>query len=625
MDESCSRFQAVLRRFKRRFTNWLQSRYLPWHLAVLAMVLCAPSLSLGLQTDDLFHRAALINQPALPEMSRSPSELFVFFRGDSDATHEAIDRGLVPWWTSPELRLSFYRPLTGLTHWIDYQLWPESPALMHVHSLVWFGGLIALTGIFYRRVMGSAQIAGLAALLFAVDDAHNMPAVWIANRNAMIAMFFGVLALIAHDKWRRENWKLGALLAPFALLAGLLSGESAVATVGYLLGYALFLDRSSWVSRLRSLLPSVVVCASWWLIYKQMGHGTAGSAIYIDPGTESGRFACAVAERAPMLLCGQWLFTADLWAALSVEAGRIMWLTAVVLLVVISVVLTTLLRHSQGARLWTVGMMLAVLPCCAAFPADRLLMFVGLGGMGLLAQFLAAVSTNAHRLSPHGMWRWAVRMLWVGFVAVHLVLSPLLLTLKTNYIKRIGQSIERTAASLPSGPAVRNQVFIIVNTPTAFNAQYGFFTQSLAGREIPARMLSLASGVCPIEIHRQDDHTLVVRPQGGFFPVPGSACPGQEDDAAHFDLRYACAVFDGMFRDDRSMIRGQRIELTDVTVEIRSVTEDGRPAEAVFRFVRVLEDPSFRWLEWKDGVYVTFAIPGVGETITLPAVTLPPL
>ena len=97
MDESCSRFQAVLRRFKRRFTNWLQSRYLPWHLAVLAMVLCAPSLSLGLQTDDLFHRAALINQPALPEMSRSPSELFVFFRGDSDATHEAIDRGLVPW------------------------------------------------------------------------------------------------------------------------------------------------------------------------------------------------------------------------------------------------------------------------------------------------------------------------------------------------------------------------------------------------------------------------------------------------------------------------------------------------------------------------------------------------
>ena len=37
----------------------LEHRHLPWHLALLAMLLCAPSLGLGWRFDDHFHRAAL--------------------------------------------------------------------------------------------------------------------------------------------------------------------------------------------------------------------------------------------------------------------------------------------------------------------------------------------------------------------------------------------------------------------------------------------------------------------------------------------------------------------------------------------------------------------------------------
>ena len=42
-----------------KLRGWLQSRHLPWHLAILAIVLCAPSLGLGWRFDDHFHRAAL--------------------------------------------------------------------------------------------------------------------------------------------------------------------------------------------------------------------------------------------------------------------------------------------------------------------------------------------------------------------------------------------------------------------------------------------------------------------------------------------------------------------------------------------------------------------------------------
>jgi hypothetical protein len=35
-------------------------------------------------------------------------------------------------------------------------------------------------------------VAGMAALLFAVEDAHSMVAGWIANRNALLCLVFGV-------------------------------------------------------------------------------------------------------------------------------------------------------------------------------------------------------------------------------------------------------------------------------------------------------------------------------------------------------------------------------------------------------------------------------------------------
>jgi hypothetical protein len=49
-----------------------------------------------------------------------------------------------------------------------------------------------------------------------------------------------------------------------------------------------------------------------------------------------------------------------------------------------------LLRRSATARFWGGGMALALVPACATLPANRLLFFVGLGGMGLLAEFLTS-------------------------------------------------------------------------------------------------------------------------------------------------------------------------------------------------------------------------------------------
>ena len=126
---------------------------------------------------------------------------------------------------------------------------------MHLHSLVWFGATVVVATWFYRRMLPCAWVAGLAGLLFAVDEAHGLPAVWLANRNTLLGVFFGFLTLIAYDLWRRDQRWMGAILAPLTLLLGLLAKESSAATGAYLLAYALFLDRGRWVGRLGSLVP----------------------------------------------------------------------------------------------------------------------------------------------------------------------------------------------------------------------------------------------------------------------------------------------------------------------------------------------------------------------------------
>ena len=332
--------------------NGLRHRHLPWHLAMLAMLLCVPSLWLGWQTDDYIHRAALIAQPGFRELARSPADLFGFIKGDESANRRAIALGHLPWWSNERLRLAFLRPISGITHWVDYKLWPSFPSLMHLHSLVWFGGAVAAAAFFYRRLFGCAWMAGLAALLFAIDDAHGLPVVWLANRNATIGVFFGLLALIAHDRWRREGWRLGAVVGPLGLLLGLLSNEGVVAVGAYLVAYALFLDRDTWAGRLRSLVPCALTGAVWWAFYRAMGYGAIGSGVYVDPGANPLLFLKAVAEHAPILFLGQWLFPSDLQWVMSEQAAHITWLAALGFLAVLAVFLTPLVKHDRLSRFW---------------------------------------------------------------------------------------------------------------------------------------------------------------------------------------------------------------------------------------------------------------------------------
>ncbi len=106
-----------------RIHRVLSHRELSLYVAVVAVLLCLPSLWLGLQTDDHVLCLELMDDPPDSGWSRSPAETFAFLSGDEAHVRGLVGAGLIPWWTHENLRLAFFRPLTGWTHWVDFRLW----------------------------------------------------------------------------------------------------------------------------------------------------------------------------------------------------------------------------------------------------------------------------------------------------------------------------------------------------------------------------------------------------------------------------------------------------------------------------------------------------------------------
>ena len=58
------------------------------------------------------------------------------------------------------------------------------------------------------------------------------------------------------------------------------------------------------------------------------------------------------------------------------------------LIAILAFILLPLIRKDQVARFWFLGMIFSLVPIAGTMPSNRLLLFVGLGAMGLMAQFL---------------------------------------------------------------------------------------------------------------------------------------------------------------------------------------------------------------------------------------------
>ncbi|MHC4534646.1 MAG: hypothetical protein ACYS6K_11895 [Planctomycetota bacterium] len=546
--------------------------------------------------DDYHHKLLMMDSPK--KLLDSPIDMFNFFSGDPAHTTEIMDQGFFPWWTFKDIKGAFWRPLASITHWLDYILWPDTPLLMHVQSVLWYGILAATVAFLYRRFISVAWVAGLAALFFAIDDAHGTPVGFLANRNAVMTTLFGVLTLIIHDKWRRENLRIGLFVAPLLLAASLLSAEAGVATCTYLFAYAVFIDRGTLRRRFATIIPYVAVVVIWRIIWTYLGYGVENMGAYIDPLSEPLSYIGAVKNRAPLLLLGQWALPPSDITMIFPKYSMIIWRIALVFLLVVIVIFIPLIWRQRTTRFWATGMVLSVLPICATFPSDRLLTFVGIGAMGLIAQFIYFVFIKTEKRPRFILWRIPALVLACIFILIHLIIAPLVFPVRAAYPMIPQEYAEKLMLTEGLDESVKNQDLIIVNPPIAFLMFQSPMMWECNNQPMPRHLRILTSSLYqPVDIYRPDANTLVIRPAYGFYAY----------------------VLDGLFRNNKNPFSvGDRVELTGMTIEIREITTDGRPTEAAFIFSTVLEDPSLRWLQHKDGAFVPFTPPAIGQRVILP-------
>lgn len=550
-----------------RLCERLGHRKLFWLVLVVAILIALPTLDVGLIGDDLPQAEFLAAQREGTSASRW-WDMFVLVSGPQAHNEQLRAHGQLPWWADSDLRVAFFRPLAVATHQLDHRLWSGSVWAMHLHSALWYAAACVLVWVVARRLCSSGAAAGVASLVYVVSFGHLVPLGWLAHRNGIICVVFSLLAILAHDRWRRDRDPVAKILSPVALLAALLAGEAGVVTLAFMLSYALILDPGTRGSRALSVVPSLVVVALWRLLYDALGYGATGSGAYLDPVADPSGFLGALPQRYFTLLafCVSPPFVPEFPAML--------WWTTTLALVGITAVFVVRVER-PAARFGVLAAVLGCIPLTASVPFERLLVLTSVGMALAFGELVDAwlLSGPANRTA-----RTAAAAL---VVLVHLVISPIAFVVRGSELDELRlRETSFTEAAWPGSAAMIGKTAIVVHTPNYLGFEYLPRTLRADALPEPERLWVLHAGIEPPQIERLDDHTLELRAPLGW----------PADAVTNFWRDPARAPF----------MVGDRVETRDFTATVKEVA-GGKALRVEFRFETPLDDPAQVWMEWRDG------------------------
>ncbi len=572
--------------------RWLGGPLLRYQVAAATIAVLLPSLWSGLTLDD-FAQRLIVQERTSTGFGRL--DLFRLISPQADVRARMKELGMYAWWLGAQTKIDYWRPVAAITHVVDYSLWPRWAWLMHFENLLWYAALVVACGAFYRRFVSVPWVAGLATVLYAFDHTHAGPVAWIANRNAIMSTLLGVLSVLAHDGWRRQERRAFAFAAPVLLALALFSAESGMAIAGYTLAYALCLDRGTRLQRVLSVLPSAFVIVAWRVTYTALGHGIAYSGTMADPFVNPGLFAAFAAQSIPTQIAS---------ALFALQSDIVMtepWtlgvaaLAAIALLGTASFALSPWLKRDETARFFAAGMVLSALPLGASIPIDRYLFWVGLGAMGLVAKLAEAIADRGREESIGKLAQWLCGAALFG----HGVLSPLFFPFRAVGPPLLQHDADRFAATLPDTPDTARETVVVLNAPIEMMGAMLPILRIARHGVVPAHLYFLYAGTGDLTVSRVAGNALDVRSRAGWLHDIGD----RGSRATPFRV-------------------GEVAELARMRAEVRELTPEGRPTDVLFSFPSDLEDPSLKFMVWGWHGLEGRAPPPVGETMTVGGVSL---
>lgn len=584
-------------------TSWLGRmwlhRYTPWVCFIFAALLFLPMTNLGLSLDDYVHYDVIAGGKVLPSTGSRLFSLFTFFDGDVDRTRMMIEHLAMPWWTDDNIKINFFRPLSAFTQILDYQLWPESNELKHLHSLVWYLLLIIAVYFLFSKIFSQQSLALFATFIFTVDFSHFLNVSWIAGRNALIAALFSVITIFLYHHWRSKKSQWAAFCAPLCFFVGLLSGEMAIATGAYLLSYALFLDDGSLLKRFIRLIPYGLIFITWWYAYRSLGFGSSNSGFYLDPANYPAEFVLALLYRVPTLLFAEWSGLSTLIFQKTLpEQTKIVFVFTLLFLLITAWVLWPLLKTNAKARFWLLGSTLAVIPSASTIPHERVLLLADIGGTALLAQLLFSWSGKISWRKPDRIKSVFLALLFF----MHLVFQPFIyMFAAATILTTDNEKMLRLSTDLSYENINTEDHFFYVNQPNTFFFSNLILSRSYHDLPIAKHNYVLGSRHGPMELFRIDEHSMRITMKQGIAP-----------EIINGNLALIFRQLENGLKIGDSFSRGQ----CQYTVE--AVTSYiGFPKQFIFSCKETLENSQYRWLAYQDDKTMPWTPPSIGKSVTL--------
>jgi hypothetical protein len=567
---------------KQAIFPWIQKIITPkrviWLIPIIALFLTLPSLFSGYVADDHILKELCSKESAYN--SRPFWDIFNFVSSEQEIK-DYREQGILGWWAPDEFRVRFFKPLSSSLHALSFHFFGNQPWIQHLGMSLLYTALVTLTILLYRRFSKGSIAIGLSALLFAVDDTHALSAGWIASLNTILTCLIGLGALLAHHRWREKNWHFGAFLGLLLYILSFTASEGGIALMGYLIAYALFIDKNSLVKRVSALVPYFIVSLLYVSAYSYFDRGTIGSEIYRNLFGDVGAGILYIFNNGALMIFSQILSIPPLSMAIADLPGIAVFCT--LLLGGLAWIFRDFFKNNRVACFYGAGMIISVVPFTLSGTQDRSLLFSSFGAAGLIGELWVYMENSLKKRSSQ-------RRIGSLLIVSNLFIS-LLLFIPSLFFYFM---LQNTAIKIEQ--AVLTENTIIVNSPmdVFFMFPPAFRTQK--GQKWPEQMYLLYSGFNEISVKRIDEKTIEIVPKSGWFSTDlerfsrSSQFPFNQNDA---------------------------VKLEGMKTVINECTPDGRPKSVLFIFENGIDQ--FKWLSWgKDGPSV-WNPPKINETIRLTA------
>ncbi len=574
-----------------------------WLWAVLAAGLISiPSLFGGFSSDDFVHRLAL--EGNLPDYPLGPLSLYDF-TPPGLAAEVLIDRGMFPWFTSPELSLRFLRPLSSASLTLDHLLFGRNALLSHLQSWLWMLLLAGAAARLYQRWFPPGAALG-SALVFALSTVHGTPTAWLAARHTLIAAALAVLALWAWVRYREDRQRLLGPLALVALLGSLLASESGLVGVAFIASYEL---ASRGLRRgLLAAAPALLLGLGYLALYVSLGYGAHGSSFYVSPFSAPLAYLELSLWSVPALGAELLLGIPSALASFMPEARTaivLAGLAAGTALAALFYRLRALLpATSRRTVCWlAAGSFVGLFALIGAPVTGRVLPLPAFGASALVGNALWAsrAALRAARLRLSSARRTKV-LAWAALLSLtvlHFGLSPLLRIGFALQSRHMAQSQRALAEQADLGACAKEgSLYLLTGSDPSLTLYAApalrFYTPSKAGAE-RFRVLSMAPQT-----------VLLSRPEPRTLRLEVADAPRRNNP---FERLYRPA--------DDPLVTGARVPLPELLVHVDEAV-DGVFNRVRFELGSDLESMPACLLAWKGGRLVTVPPPKPGDMVSLP-------